>query len=208
MYALYRLSTSIKLKQVRSILSAAKRDMSLWPPLNLPIEFPALYDSENWWQEVDYNDNVLFGVLDQACLTPCSGQLRMDNLLRVSKAPTYVSFCSPVMLIGNLSIISGNFTKIKPISKTRRENVPAALSSKGSESAHEICLSQLLQQYYNLLYTTKVCTLKAQIFDPMKLMTPDRALYNISRRPLFLVHVSCSRQVENPPTQDWICSYS
>ncbi|KAF3939553.1 hypothetical protein ABW19_dt0210527 [Dactylella cylindrospora] len=133
LYALYRLSSAIKLKQVRTIAAQLKKEDNDW------IRSDALdgseSDSEEWWNEANLGEEVLRKAFDNSGLKPSEHQLKMTNLLKASK--------------------DTDIRKPKTYSKPKAASASTSGQALDDPSCCEQHLLQLKQQYYNLLYASK-----------------------------------------------------
>ncbi|EWC48357.1 hypothetical protein DRE_02126 [Drechslerella stenobrocha 248] len=133
-YTLYRLSSNIKLKDVRTMAARLKKESEQWwRPTELK-DGGSESDPEQWWDEAEFGESVLSNALNNVHVTPSSVQIKLSGILRAAKALT-VAKNAPVAKPRVVSGGSGN--------------------SADPNSSPESCLSQLKQQYYTLLYTSK-----------------------------------------------------
>ncbi|KAK6335614.1 hypothetical protein TWF696_002381 [Orbilia brochopaga] len=133
-YALYRLSKSLKLKDVRAMSAELTKEYdNLWQPGELREE-DGESDPELWMDESELDGQILSDAMKAVHVTASSVQLKLTDVLQATKALT---------IIKNVPV-----AKSKPTSGQLGAPADPALSP-------ESCLSQLKQQYYTLLYTSK-----------------------------------------------------
>ncbi|KAJ6259141.1 hypothetical protein Dda_6038 [Drechslerella dactyloides] len=124
-YTLFRLSKTLKLKEVRAMAAELKKEYDQWwRPTELKEDEA---DPELWWGEAELGENILSNALRNAHVTASPVQVKLTKVLKAAKALTII------------------------------KNGPAAEPKAASDPtlSPESCLSQLKQQYYTLLYTSK-----------------------------------------------------
>ncbi|KAF3909807.1 hypothetical protein ABW21_db0201969 [Orbilia brochopaga] len=133
-YTLYRLSKGIKVKDVRAMGAELKKasDQS-WQPAELREEGEET-DPELWMGEAELGDQILNNAMKQVHVTALPAQIKLTKILQATKALT--------------------LTKSVAAAKSKSTSGPSAASADPALSP-ESCLSQLKQQYYTLLYTSK-----------------------------------------------------